>query len=475
MLGLLQTALHLYFDYDKIGRPLNQMGMGTSSEQRPVGVVNPVEQFKLRLPNMLRHVGIISIVSSFAGPFIYSLTVRKLAWRTSIFWARVFRFDIPHAADLSMLPPYHYTLILRSIVSGFLLLSLWQVSNLAFDIYVVQEPLKRGQPISEDSRDPNGVLINGLRTKKPLVKAFAFWELAKICQSFPNRRGLIFRDIDRPGGPAWSQISSECLKTIQAINTRITEYGQPSAQQQALSKPQEVQSLPRIGAPLKEGQVLLNPPPPSTRREMMETKVGSFAKSIGNNPPTSYQNPLSPKTQQYLEAARNKLLTPEQQQAITPAHVQTQLNVYMTRFLQSWLGQPFRQTFARRVQSIVFGQPYSELLLIVDAIESLKILATASIKEDDYGKVAKDIPLIIRTFIITYQSLERFMATLPVHWTDVNFSEDQRRTEDVLSVLSALREGLRELVEVFGGYSYEIGIEKGDLRVARGIAGMGDS
>ncbi|KAL8787597.1 MAG: hypothetical protein Q9213_002159 [Squamulea squamosa] len=467
------------------------MSSGTSSEQRPVGVVNPMDQFKLRLPNMLREVGIISIVSSFAGPFIYSLTVRKLAWRTSLFWARLFRYDIPHAADLSILPPYHYTLIFRSIVSGFLLLSLWRVSNLAFDIYVVQEPLKRGQPISEDSRDPNGVLINGLRAKKQLIKvdqlllslgftskclqAFAFWELAEISRNFPNRRVLIFRDIDRPGGPAWSQISSECLKILQAVNNRITEYGQPSAQQQALSKPQEVQSLPRIGAPLKEGQVLVNPPPPSTRREMVETKVGSFAKSIGNNPPTSYQNPLSPKTQQYLEAARNKILTPEQQQAITPAHVQSRFNVYMTRFLQSWLGQPFRQTFARRVQSIVFGQPYSELSLILDAVESLKIFATASITEDDYGKVAKDIPVIIRTFITTYQNLERFTATLPVHWTDVNFEEDQRKTEDVLIVLSALRQGLEELVRVFGGFSKELGIGEGDMRVAKAIAGMGDS
>lgn len=218
----------------------------------------------------------------------------------------------------------------------------------------------------------------------------------------------------------------------------------------------------------------MNPPPPSSRREMVEKKVGSFAKSIGNNPPSSNGNPLSPKTQQYLEAARNKLLTPEQQQAITPAHVQSQFNTYMTRFLQSWFGQPFRQTFARRVQSIVFGQPYSELTLIVDAVESLTNLATASIKEDAYGKVAKDIPLIIRTFILTNQAMERFTATLPVHWTDVHFSEDQRQAEDVLIVLSALRNGLQKLVQTFGGFSAELGIEVKDLRVAKAIAGMGD-
>ena len=216
----------------------------------------------------------------------------------------------------------------------------------------------------------------------------------------------------------------------------------------------------------------MNPPPPSSRKEMIETKVGSFAKSIGNNPPSNYNNPFSPKQQQYLEAARNKLLTPEQQQAITPAHVQSQLNSYITSFLQSWLGQPFRQTFARRVQSIVSGQPYSRLTLIIDAINSLTALSTASINEDAYGKVAKDIPVIMMTFITTYQTLERFTATLPVHWTDVHFSEDQRRSEDVLMVLSALRNGLGELVKAFGGFEKEVGIEAQDLRVAKAIAGM---
>ncbi|KAL8666494.1 MAG: hypothetical protein Q9168_007481 [Polycauliona sp. 1 TL-2023] len=470
MLGLLQTLLHLYHDYDHIPRLPGHRGSGSGSKD---AVVNPVEQFRSQLPIVARQLGIISVTSSLLGPAFYSFTVRNLAWRSSFFWAKFFRYDIAPTTKLSIIPPYHYSLIFRSAVSGFFLLSLWRVSNLAFDIYVAQAPLKRGQPLSQDSRDPNGVLINGLRSQKSLVKAFAYWELAQISHDFPDRRVLIFRDIDRADGSTWGQISSACLQAIQGVNARINGYGQPSPQQQALSRPQEVQSLPRIGTPLKEGQVMMNPPPPSSRREMVETRVGSFAKSIGNNPPSSYGNPLGPKQQQYLEAARNKLLTPEQQQVITPAHVQSQFNTYMTRFLQSWFGQPFRQTFARRVQATVFGQPYSELTLIIDAVESLTCLATASIKEDSYGKVAKDIPLVLRTFIITYQTVERFTSTLPVHWTDVHFSEDQRRPEDVLILLSALRNGLEELVKAFGGFSNELGIEVQDMRVAKTIAGIG--
>lgn len=153
-----------------IPRPLNEADIGSMSEERSDVAVSPVEQLKKQLPNIARQVGVISVCSSFLGPFIYSFTVRKLAWRTSLLWARFFRYDIPHAAELSILPPYHISLILRSAISGFLLLFLWRISNLAFTVYVAQEPLKRGQPISQDSRDPNGVLINGLYSKKSLVK-----------------------------------------------------------------------------------------------------------------------------------------------------------------------------------------------------------------------------------------------------------------------------------------------------------------
>lgn len=259
---------------------------------------------------------------------------------------------------------------------------------------------------------------------------------------------------------------------IGGVTTRISDLGKPSVQQQALIKPEDLQSLPRLGGPLREEPVFMSTPPPASRKEMMEKKVGTLAKTYGNNPVSSYGSPISPKTQQYLETARNKLLTPEQQQKMAPANIKSQLNIYLSRFLRSRFGQPFRQTFARRVRSIAFGQPYSELVPIINAVVSLTSLTTASLKEDSYGKVATDIPLMIRTFIVTYQTLEQFSATLPPHWTDVEFSDEQRQTEDVKAMLGALRSGLRELVKAFGSFAMELGIEEKNIRVAKAIAGM---
>ena len=216
----------------------------------------------------------------------------------------------------------------------------------------------------------------------------------------------------------------------------------------------------------------MSTPPPKTRRERVETKVGTIAKSYGNNPVSGYGSPISPKTQQYLESARNSIFSPEQQQAMTPANVQSHFSIYLTRFLRSSFGQPFRQTFARRVRTIAFGQPYSELPVIINAVHSLTHLATASLQEDSYGKVSKDIPLLLNTFIATHQVLEQFVNTLPQHWTDVEFTEDQRQTEDVRALLGSLKYGLQELLKAFGVYATQLSLDDKDVRIARNIAGI---
>lgn len=170
-LAILQTLLHLGFDYDEIRGSVDDAHHRPQLNERPQIAMTPLEQMKSEVSGLLREIGIISLISSISGPVIYSLTVRSTAWRTSLVCARFLRWDIPSTAELSYIPPYHITLIFRSLISGFCLLLLWRGSNLAFTAYVAQEPLKRGQPLTQESNDPNGSLINGLRSRKQIVKA----------------------------------------------------------------------------------------------------------------------------------------------------------------------------------------------------------------------------------------------------------------------------------------------------------------
>ena len=271
-----------------------------------------------------------------------------------------------------------------------------------------------------------------------------------------------------------------CVTVIQGINTRIAEFQNPpsTAPTPPMQQQNQMQSLPRLSAPLRQDQITVNPLSPTTSRERIQSTIGTVAKSLGQSPSQNSNYPLSPLTpraKQYLGTARNKLLTQGQQEAMSSVGLKFQFNDYIMQFLQSPIGSPFRQTFRRRLCAVVLGTSYSELSVIVDAIDSLASLAVASLREDNFGKVQKDIPGLIRTLVNTTMSLESFVKGLAVHWTDVDFQEmdrQGRKAEEVEIILDSLKRGLREMVGAFGDYAVELGLGVGEMRIAREVAGL---
>lgn len=167
MLAILQAALHLYVDYDWIFLPLT--GEITGVHQRPLLAVPPVTQLKEAAPSLIRRVIIRSVLIALLGPFVYAIFIRRTAWRWALSCARMF-WDMPAAAEMSYIPPYHITLIIRSAVSSAFLVLLWESSNALFSAYVAQEPLTDGALLTDGSNDPNGSLLTGLKSNKDVVK-----------------------------------------------------------------------------------------------------------------------------------------------------------------------------------------------------------------------------------------------------------------------------------------------------------------
>lgn len=149
-----------------------------------------------------------------------------------------------------------------------------------------------------------------------------------------------------------------------------------------------------------------------------------------------------------------------------------QYNAYLIRFLRSPFGRPFRRTFKRRVSTVVLGSPIGELNSIVDSVNALTALALASLTEDNYGKVAKDVPLLIQAFVSVIQSVEGFVRELPVHWTDVEFSDADRRVEEVDLVVGSMKAGLKGMLDAFGKYATELGLTERDIKAASRVAGV---
>lgn len=278
---------------------------------------------------------------------------------------------------------------------------------------------------------------------------------------------MIFEDIDRKGGSAWSQILAACLATIDGITFRISEYENPIVAPAEAKEVPAGPGLPRLSTPLKQGDIFIPSPKPKAASAAIAQAVGSLVES---RPRPSGQTPsksLAVHGRELLKETTGVVLTPEQERAMTPEGIKDLLKSYAIQALQSPVGSPFRQEFRRRIAVIVLGSPYGDVGIIVDAVDALTRLCVCSLAEDPYGNVQRDVPAIIRTFTAIISKLEEFHGTLAFHWTDV---EKKRNSPEVDTILAAFKDGLHQLIAAFGDYSEDLRLSQSDMSNARAAA-----
>lgn len=290
------------------------------------------------------------------------------------------------------------------------------------------------------------------------------WELALIARDFDARRKAIFEDIDRKDGPMWSQLYVTCLSVIKAIEERVDNYGKPPTPPPAPAEAAPQQPAPRLVQPPRNDDVWAAAPPPKGVRGTVGKVVSNVITSPGKTPAEVYL----PEAKKRALEARDRLLTQEQKDMLRPENVNTLVRGLAFKVLITpTIGPVFQQLFRRRLTTAVFGQPYGELSIYVNAAYAVSKLAVSSITEDRYGNVQRDVPALIRTFTTVIKKLERFHDTLPIHWTDLNRS---RECAEVEELLDALKDGLGELVTAFGQYSSDLRLTRADMRLAREAA-----
>ncbi|RFU36170.1 hypothetical protein B7463_g158, partial [Scytalidium lignicola] len=442
--SLLQAAYHLFYDYDRINMPVTKTKPQSSSDQRPHLVVPPRTQLKNEFPRLalsaLKRAGIMTVICPILYsitipiiPFVYSFNMRHFAWGWTRMFAKIF-WNLPKSTSLPTIGPFHYTVLFRTFEAGFLLILMWEVGNTAFSAYVAQEPLKNDRPITYESRDPNGSLLTGLKGKKLQTRAFAFWELVYIAQRFEGRRKVIFEDIDRTGGSAWSQILNACLEQINGVTSRINESQNHKPKEAAVPTiiQDPAKELPRLTQPLKDGlqkpgDLFTASPPPTTRAASVAQSLETFAKTRNVSPGEG--GSLRAKAIQATE----KILTPQQQAAVSPQGIKGFFMEYAASFLRTPFGLPFQQTYCRRITTIVLGSPYGDVLTS------------------------------------TVTTLERFKGSIGFHWTDV---DRKMECPEVDTLLAALKGGLHDLLVAFGDFSRDLRLSAGEMRMAREAAAV---
>lgn len=167
-LGLVQAALHVYNDTDRLSlgvvRP--QDARGTAPSKEPV---NQVRHFFDQVPLMVVTAVNRSFTAVGVNFIVYFFFLRTVLWRSAMTFLRPF-VTLPKTNMLPTAIPFTLWTLIRCFWAGFLLLLLWNAGNVAFSIFLVREPLKNNKPLTSDSKDPNGSLLNGLKNKKIAIK-----------------------------------------------------------------------------------------------------------------------------------------------------------------------------------------------------------------------------------------------------------------------------------------------------------------
>lgn len=221
-------------------------------------------------------------------------------------------------------------------------------------------------------------------------------------------------------------------------------------------------SKPLIAEPLKEDDVFAPSAAPAGLAAQNFRLAKNFAREHGKSPGP---HPFAPFVNEELPR-----LIGNTAQKLPPASA---VQAWCQQLLRSpFLGNPFRQTFARRSAAAMLGVPRSHASTAVNAITALTQLTLRSIKEDVYGVVNRDIVLIIRAYASVLASVEAFVKRdLDVHWTDVGFVEGESRRYknlgEVGEVAKALKEGLTAVLRQFEIYLRGMEMSERELREAK--------
>lgn len=162
-LGIAAGFLHLFYDFDRLI-------LGTvkeTGEEKPKSA-DPIEMLMTRAPGLLVRCITVSGTVALANYLVFYSFFRRSAWGWSMFFLRPF-FNLPKTNIPPPGAPWSVWMLGRSVVAGTLLCVLWNFSNEAFTVRLAKEPIKNGQPLTSESKDPNGSLLNGLKSKKARI------------------------------------------------------------------------------------------------------------------------------------------------------------------------------------------------------------------------------------------------------------------------------------------------------------------
>ncbi|KAF6742573.1 nucleoporin protein Ndc1-Nup [Ephemerocybe angulata] len=318
------------------------------------------------------------------------------------------------------LPFRHLAFLGRAWFVGFTTLFLWEAAETMFDD-MLAEPVDVGAP----SPVP---LVSGIASTDPIMKYFAYAELSKMTASSVAHRQTLFGDQNNIPN-VWGTFVRESLLLLGKDYQRLLRRGaEPVASTGPASTPSKPSGPPAIGTPV-----------PLLRQSILRSQAGSPREEVLNT--LASDGPLAKVVDQTAEAAhipelfRSVASTPLKETAVVEAAKAAATTVAhpaglvqrVKSALRKRVGDLYEQHAPEFVKEQVVGfvkwwtedriskkvdmcLPMRELDVVV--IEVLTKMVCASLTEDRYGNVQRDIPKILEALLAFLSAVEDYQSEL---------------------------------------------------------------
>ncbi|PPR04189.1 hypothetical protein CVT24_010737 [Panaeolus cyanescens] len=374
-----------------------------------------------------------------------------------------------------LLPFFHISLLFRGWLLAFTTFFLWDVADSLFDS-VVSEAV----PISLLGKEPNTTLVSGITSKSAIFKYFAYSEIRELAvdesSSASSRRTDLFGD-QKNLPNLWAFLSRESLVVLNNDYQLLLRRGAP---------PPPPPAAP-VKLPATPGPIIGTPTP------LLRSQIYKAHKESPRDAALDALASDGPITQA-VEAAADATHVPEIFRSVesrvftTPIVEEATKNVVQVAslgsrlrakvkgfgvavwdmhapgFVKELLEQLVQWWYHERQSKLVEkALPFRELDVVI--VEALSHLICASLTEDHYGTVQRDIPKILEVMVSYLTAIEEYQVEInnllkplpeiplpPKKQAEYDaLAIEIHKSQEILGfVADGLKEGLARISRTFG-------------------------
>ncbi|KAF4607234.1 hypothetical protein EYR38_001294 [Pleurotus pulmonarius] len=411
----------------------------------------------------------IALVKVFALPILYRVPFASLLLKP-------FAGHFMRSSLISLFPSHHLASIFQVWCLGSVTVDVWEFSNALFDFYVPM-PVRVGL----SSADPIVTLVSGTTSTDKIIKQFAYSELNDIAgddspAAAGAQRTALFND-QKFLPSLWSSLVRVSLVTLGQDYQHFVRKGAPAP------PPPAAPAAPRAADPILPStpkKLLQKPIYQSARQSPIRNVIdslaadGSFAQAIEEtHVPEVFRSVTNAVVEPANAAAKHEVQKVREAGMSFLGRLRSRVGGVasgaLTQYAPARVNDLVETCHAwwtkERLGKVVEGYlPNRELDVLI--VQVLARLVCASLTEDRYGVVQRDIPKILEAMLSFLSEIETYQKEVSALYTppptnvrlsvkELDESEFIRgqveRAGEVLGeVGDALKDGVASIVRTFG-------------------------